>query len=398
MVIVPIVGALIAIVPQMSDCFFKKQNGSVDPPPPECNPTIVLQEYSHYFKGQRISYDAFINPNATKSGNYKIFHFTYFVPPDTNALGDFFKLRAKAYHQAVAEICREKLAFPINEQLVLRLNDETNRKHQENVIHVGLDEVFRQLYDSVTYDCQNHQFVCKISIGYAVRPEAFIPELASFIKKALKQKPIYTAFKADPLGTPFDLGDLLRSLEQDAEFMAGYNKLIEQFGTQLDILRMSVGASKGNYSIFFDSGDFRLNPVSMIVIALIAETYKDYTDNHPRHRFQIVAQGFADGALVRESGIPYNREGRWDSDGGTIPFANGKGEAIGGRIAPGMKGNQQLAYARGFEGMRLLQTIMEMTHSELLKKVDMAYSGALGVGPGTNPYERRVSFIIKKLN
>lgn len=371
----------------------KCEGNPAEKPTTGCDKTIVVQNNQQYFEGRRYTYTG---RNTRPPKGYETFHFEYSIPKDTNALNDFLNIRAKAYSQAIDEICRKKIAFPLDEQRVSYLNDAANKEDLETIIHPDLDKILIGIYDSVLYDCENQQFICRIGIGYPIQPETFIPELAGFIKGALKQLPLYDSFKNDPLNTDLDLGAILWSFEQDESFMAEYKRIVERHKSLLEILRLSVEKSKGDYSVFFDSGDFRLNPVSMIIIGHIAERYEEIVRNYPKRRFGIVAEGFADGSPVRQGGIPYYRDGRWSNTGEALPFSNGAGQNIGNRIASGDTGNKQLAYARGFEGMKLLQTTLEMSQSSLLRNVQLTYRGT-AMRTRANPYERRVSFKIQEL-
>lgn len=391
-VVVPVIVALIAIVPPMLNHLAKVEPS---PPPPECNPLIFIQNNKQYFTdGEGFSYDNF--SNSIELGGYEVDTFTYEIPNDTDSLRNFFKYRADAYNGAIAKICREKLAFTVDEQLVRERNEEANKEHPEVIISAVLDDIFLHVFDLVTYDCQRGRFVCQLAIGHPNQAEDFLPEdVAGYIKNALKRIDLYKQFKINPLEVNLDVGALLETLENDNDFMAGYAALLERFDKELNILKLSVETKRGNYSVFFDSGDYRLNPVTMLIINLVAQQYKECVENYPQRRFRIIANGFADGRPVGANGIPYNREGRWSRDGAALPFADGQGEVIGAVIAPGEKGNRQLAYARGYEGMLQLQRAMEKDY-EALQKVELTYSGSVG-SAGQNPYERRISFNIQEL-
>lgn len=386
-----IITALAGICIKVMDKYGHKTAGDTSP---VCDKITVVQNNQQYFEGRRYNYT---ERKTLPPKGYDTFHFEYFILNDTNVLNDFLKIRAKAYRRAIDEICRKKIAFPLDEQRVLYLNDVANNEDLETIIHPDLDKILIGIYDSVFYDCDSQQFICKIGIGYPIQPETFVPELAGLIKGALKQLPLYDSFKNDPLNTDLDLGAILWSFEEDEAFMAEYRRIVERHSNLLEILRLSVEKSKGDYSVFFDSGDFRLNPVSMIIIGHIAARYEEIVRNYPKRRFGIVAEGFADGSPVRQGGIPYFRDGRWSNNGEALPFSNGAGQTIGDKIASGHTGNQQLAYARGFEGMKLLQTTLEISHSSLLRNVQLAYKGTAN-STRANPYERRVSFKIQELD
>jgi hypothetical protein len=352
--------------------------------------------------GDPKTYTSYRNDISYRNPENKTYSKSYEVPFQENKdslSAFFFRIRSQTYQDAVREVCDKELPFSINIKRLNSLLKHANAENKEDVIHEIVDNLFFVMYDSLlTYDSCRQVFIGKIGLGYKLDVNKLFPaKIRELVTSTLKEIDSYLAFLKTPLEFDTDYMGWYTYLLNDPTFKSNYCKLIKDNREYLSIFFESTDFS--NCSIFFQSGDYKMNPITTIIVKLIADEYAAHIKTHPQQKFSILASGFADGQAIRDKGIAYGEEGRWSVDGGIIKFGTSDGELIGNHIEGGDRnGNLKLAYARAHTGMKQIVTVFDISKERLkvFKDVKLLCTGEVSTESTANALERRIEFKLIK--
>ncbi|MBI1228382.1 MAG: hypothetical protein GC192_24320 [Bacteroidetes bacterium] len=373
-------------------CLQKKDNHGND-----CTEALNLQtaKYSDTFINKGVNYINFIHNGSFGNPKFKTEDVTFSFSPEKES---YFDARYDGVQIAMRKILLS-YNLKINVDGFITLQDRAHSFSKSMVVDTLFDNMFCAMYDSIIgYDCSEQKFLCKTRIGY--NAEAFIlpKDLLSLINEEIEKIPAIEKFKNAPLNFNLNFTEITNTLMLNGDFKTKYCNIVQSNWEKYRIFYPELGGS--DCELLFESGDYNINPIGVVIISAIAEKYYNFIRLRPEKSYQIVCSGFSDGQTVQSGGIDYGGNAFWSINGDTLSYVNDEiGKPIGSRTEPYYKGNYQLAYIRAFNGIEQLHnSILLFSRKSQPIKLSFSYVGLKPKNDGINiKGDRKIEFILHEI-
>ena len=385
--LVPFIGSILAAIIGMFTIRCDKE--IITPPAPYCNVTIdnkpllnidLAPEFYHIYSDEIIL------------DSYSL--------SEKGANDHFDSIRTATFKQLV-EKAKKKFPFPIDEDLFESYQEEyySNRKLVNT--EKGMDNLLK-FKEKIVHSEDSKKCTYTITL-YSPKMKMDVLPMAQIILPYVEST---TAFKHFNSNLSVNISLVVEELLANEKLERQLVRALQRDEGLLKVLKIHIPLNdEANYKLLihklltFSSSKYELEYLHEIIIDQFAHKLRSNLLKNPNGKFVIQCKGYADTSQI-SGPIPYDGDSHCDErcredhnhctlETKTLDFADSSGKAIGKHIYC----NNQLSYARAYEGIKYLQ--QKLTALKINKKnITFQYQG-LGEDwniATNNSAKRRIEF------